>query len=63
MRDEFERVAGWLTEALRGDESFDATFAGERSDFARFNAGRVRQAGSGRGPGARDWVEGSWMSQ
>lgn len=45
MQTEFATIIDHLTPLLRGDEVFTASFAGERSDFVRFNGGRVRQAG------------------
>lgn len=46
MQDEFFSLAATIEPHLRGDEIFTCGFAGERSDFARFTRGRVRQAGT-----------------
>lgn len=46
MQDYFHRLADTLGERLRGDEVYLARFAGEDSDFVRFNKSAVRQAGS-----------------
>ncbi len=46
MQDYFYELAEALAELLRGDEVFTASFSAEASDFARFNRGFVRQAGS-----------------
>ena len=45
MQDFFYRLADALTTRLRGNEVFTCTFAGEASDFVRFNQSRIRQAG------------------
>ena len=41
-----DELVAWATTRLRGDEILLAAYAGERSDFVRFNHGAVRQAGS-----------------
>lgn len=46
MQDEFYALADALTRELRGDEIFTCWFSAERSDFVRFNHGKVRQAGN-----------------
>lgn len=46
MRDYFFSVADELQPMLDGSETLLLSFAGEDSDFIRFNHGRVRQAGS-----------------
>ncbi|MBW2280016.1 MAG: TldE/PmbA family protein [Deltaproteobacteria bacterium] len=46
MQDYFRDVAAELGSLLRGDEVFTCSFAGEDSDFVRFNRGAIRQAGS-----------------
>jgi predicted Zn-dependent protease len=45
MRDYFLSIADYLDSLLRGPEEYTCVFAGEDSDFARFNRARVRQAG------------------
>lgn len=44
-QDYFGTLAAELQTRVRGDEVFTANFHSERSDFVRFNRGRVRQAG------------------
>ena len=46
MQDEFFALADFVTTQLRAGEVFTCWFSGERSDFVRFNHGKVRQAGS-----------------
>ena len=46
MQDYFDEVARELGSLLRGNEVFTCSFAGEDSDFVRFNRGEIRQAGS-----------------
>ncbi|MBI4192971.1 MAG: TldE/PmbA family protein [Betaproteobacteria bacterium] len=46
MKEQFFEIASGLCEALRRDETLLCRLSGERSDFARFNHARVRQAGS-----------------
>ena len=46
MKEAFFDLAGALTRELRGDEVLLSELAAERSDFVRFNRGRVRQPGS-----------------
>ena len=46
MRQSFESVADHLETLLRPGEVTTAWFAGESSEFVRFNRGRVRQPGS-----------------
>ena len=46
MQDYFFTLADALQAQLRGAETLLLSFAGEDSDFIRFNHGRVRQAGS-----------------
>ena len=46
MKRHFYSLVDRLTAGLRGDERLLCSLAGERSDFVRFNRGRVRQAGS-----------------
>jgi predicted Zn-dependent protease len=43
---EFFELAQRLAQQVRGDEVLTLWFAGERSDFVRFNQGKVRQPGS-----------------
>lgn len=45
MEDYFYAVADHLNVLLQGGEVFTCAFAGESSDFVRFNKARVRQAG------------------
>ena len=45
MRSLFESTADHLTAQLSADEVLLLEFAGEGSDFVRFNGGKVRQAG------------------
>lgn len=45
MQDHFFALVDTLTESLSNVELFTCTFAGEASDFVRFNQGKVRQAG------------------
>ncbi|MDX2169132.1 MAG: metallopeptidase TldD-related protein [Deltaproteobacteria bacterium] len=46
MQDEFFALADAIAPSLQGDEVYTAHFEGEASDFVRFSAGAVRQAGS-----------------
>ena len=46
MKQRFFELADYAIGQLRGTETLLANFAGETSDFARFNHARVRQAGS-----------------
>src|SRR5687768_18305726 len=46
MRHAFLEVFDKLRLRLKAGETLLANFAGERSDFVRFNHGKVRQAGS-----------------
>jgi predicted Zn-dependent protease len=46
MKERFYALAGRLEGALRGGETLLLGLDAERSDFVRFNRGRVRQAGS-----------------
>ncbi len=46
MKEHFFSLADGLASRLRADETLLCNLAGERSDFVRFNRGRVRQAGS-----------------
>ncbi len=46
MKDHFFSLADRLAARLRGGEVLLCNLAAERSDFVRFNRGRVRQAGS-----------------
>lgn len=46
MKDEFFSLAAALAASLRGNEVLLCNLSAERSDFARFNAARVRQAGT-----------------
>jgi predicted Zn-dependent protease len=46
MQSEFATLVDAVAPLLRGDEVFTASFAGEQSDFVRFNRGAVRQAGA-----------------
>lgn len=46
MQNEFATLVDAIAPLLRGDELFTASFAGEQSDFVRFNRGAVRQAGA-----------------
>lgn len=46
MRKHFDSLVKHIESALPGGIQFIASFAGENSDFVRFNHGRVRQAGS-----------------
>jgi predicted Zn-dependent protease len=46
MEAEFLDLAQHLMRQVRGDEVLTLWFSGERSDFVRFNQGRVRQPGS-----------------
>jgi predicted Zn-dependent protease len=46
LKAQFFELAGRLARGLRAGEVLLCGFAGERSDFVRFNRGRVRQAGS-----------------
>ena len=46
MESEFYHLAEQLTAELKRDEVFTCWFSAERSDFVRFNHGRIRQAGN-----------------
>lgn len=46
MQEAFATLVDALAPLLRGGEVFTAHFSGERSDFVRFAAGAVRQAGA-----------------
>jgi predicted Zn-dependent protease len=46
MQDYFYAIAEQITPALAGNELFTCSFAGEDSEFVRFNRSQVRQAGS-----------------
>ena len=46
MQNEFATIVDAIAPLLRGDEIYTASFAGEESEFVRFNAGAVRQAGA-----------------
>jgi predicted Zn-dependent protease len=46
LQDEFYALADALTRELHGAEIFTCWFSAERSDFVRFNHGKVRQAGN-----------------
>jgi predicted Zn-dependent protease len=46
MQTEFATIVDAIAPLLRGDEIYTASFAGEESEFVRFNAGAVRQAGA-----------------
>lgn len=46
MQNQFYALADNLTQELKRDEIFTCWFSGERSDFVRFNHGRIRQAGN-----------------
>jgi predicted Zn-dependent protease len=46
LRDQFFELSAQLARELRAGETLLCGFSGERSDFVRFNRGRVRQAGS-----------------
>lgn len=46
MKDQFYELAGALARELQAGEILLSSFSGERSDFVRFNQGKVRQAGS-----------------
>lgn len=46
MQSDFITLVDAIAPLLRGDELFTASFAGEQSDFVRFNRGAVRQAGA-----------------
>ncbi len=46
MREAFERAAGWVAAQARGEEIAACYFAGEESDFVRFNKSALRQAGA-----------------
>lgn len=41
-----DELVAWACQGLHGGEVLTASFAGEDSDFVRFNGGAVRQAGS-----------------
>ncbi|MGI9614315.1 MAG: metallopeptidase TldD-related protein [Acidimicrobiales bacterium] len=42
----FDELISWASTKLHGNETLTASFAGENSDFVRFNGGLIRQAGS-----------------
>lgn len=46
MQSYFHDLVGELEKLLTGDERYLASFAGEDSDFVRFNKGEIRQAGT-----------------
>lgn len=46
MQSQFHQLADVLTHELKHGEIFTCWFSGERSDFVRFNHGRIRQAGN-----------------
>ncbi len=46
MQDQFFALADLLSAEMKGDEGYLARFAGEISDFVRFNHSAVRQAGA-----------------
>ena len=46
MQEQFATLVDAIRPLLRGDEIYTASFAGEQSDFVRFNRGAVRQAGA-----------------
>jgi len=46
MQQYFREMTEFVQGSLRGDEQFTCNFAGEDSDFVRFNRAKVRQAGS-----------------
>lgn len=46
MQTEFLTIVDAIGPLLRGDEVYTCSFAGEESDFVRFNGGAVRQAGA-----------------
>lgn len=46
MQDYFYALADHVQSRLQGGEDFTAWLSGERSDFVRFNRGKVRQAGT-----------------
>lgn len=46
MQSQFYELAENLTRELKRDEIVTCWFSGERSDFVRFNHGRIRQAGN-----------------
>ena len=46
MKEQFFELSDQLTRELRAGETLLCNFGGERSDFVRFNQGKVRQAGS-----------------
>jgi predicted Zn-dependent protease len=46
MQTEFATIVDAIPPLLRGEEIFTASFSGEESEFVRFNAGAVRQAGA-----------------
>ncbi|MDF1702579.1 MAG: metallopeptidase TldD-related protein, partial [Planctomycetota bacterium] len=46
MQQYFHDLADHVGTLIQGDEVFTASFAGEESDFVRFNQGAVRQAGT-----------------
>ncbi|MGH2616536.1 MAG: TldD/PmbA family protein [Thermomicrobiales bacterium] len=46
MKEHFFELSERLAQRLHGDEVLLCNLSGERSDFVRFNQGRVRQAGS-----------------
>ena len=46
MQLQFLTIVDAIAPLLRGDEAYTCSFVGEESDFVRFNAGAVRQAGA-----------------
>ena len=42
----FDELVSWASGQLKGEEVLLASWAGEKSDFVRFNNGDVRQAGT-----------------
>lgn len=59
MRSSFEQLATDLESQLRKDEVFTAWFAGEQSDFVRFNHSKVRQPGTvSQRRVTVDWIDG-----
>ncbi|RYE95128.1 MAG: TldE/PmbA family protein [Myxococcales bacterium] len=53
METYFDELAGWLPGQAQGGEQVGCWLSAERSDFVRFNRGKVRQAGSVRQQTAR----------
>ncbi|MFT5154572.1 MAG: putative Zn-dependent protease, partial [Planctomycetota bacterium] len=46
MQETFYQLADFLTSKLEGDEVLTMLYAGEDSDFVRFNKSKIRQAGA-----------------